>query len=218
MNSHGPYVGTDLLTTRTLSRTLDHDADLGYTVRFQNTSRLRVFLRYDYTFLFGDFDPTNTGGRELAAGTAYTYHSLRLRLRYESDSRRRFNYTAYLRTGGYFNGSIAALSGLLTYRVQPYGSVSLSYELNRLRLPAPYASANLVLLGPRLDLSFSRQVFLTTTFQYNNQRNNLNTNLRLQWRFRPVSDLFIVYTDNYTDRLAVKNRGVVLKLTYWLTR
>jgi len=25
----------------------------------------------------------------------------------------------------------------------------------------------------------------------------VNINSRLQWRFKPVSDLFIVYTDNY---------------------
>ncbi|WP_158010870.1 DUF5916 domain-containing protein [Hymenobacter lapidarius] len=214
VNSHGPYVGTDLITTRTLSRTLDHDIDLGYIIRFQNTSQFRFFLRYDYTFLFDAFDPTNTGGPELPTGTAYTYRSLRVR--YESDARRRLNGTAFLRVGEYFNGRITALSGRLTYRVQPYGSVSLEYALNRLVLPAPYASATLVLLGPRLDVSFSRQLFLSATAQYNSQRRNLNTNLRLQWRFRPVSDLFIVYTDNYSDRLLVKNRGVVVKLTYWL--
>jgi hypothetical protein len=32
-----------------------------------------------------------------------------------------------------------------------------------------------------------------------------------------MSDFFIVYTDNYaTTDLKVKNRGVVVKLTYWL--
>jgi hypothetical protein len=49
----------------------------------------------------------------------------------------------------------------------------------------------------------------------------VNINSRLQWRFRPVSDLFLVYTDNYfTDQFFqnpnVKNRALVLKVTYWL--
>jgi len=31
-----------------------------------------------------------------------------------------------------------------------------------------------------------------------------------------MSDLFIVYNDNYaTDNFAVKNRGVVFKMNYW---
>jgi hypothetical protein len=53
----------------------------------------------------------------------------------------------------------------------------------------------------------------------------MNINSRLQWRFKPVSDLFLVYTNNYfaqnipnypVNSFAVKNRAIVLKLTYWL--
>ena len=36
------------------------------------------------------------------------------------------------------------------------------------------------------------------------------------WRYKPASDLFIVYTDNYyTNPLYIRNRAVVLKFTYW---
>jgi hypothetical protein len=40
----------------------------------------------------------------------------------------------------------------------------------------------------------------------------------LQWRFKPMSDLFLVYTDNYfTDPfMKNKNRAIVFKLNYWL--
>ena len=82
------------------------------------------------------------------------------------------------------------------------------------------------LIGPRVDYTFSKEVFLTTFVQYNTQSQNTNINTRLQWRFAPVSDFFIVYTDNYFtgnlgdpgDRFGVnlKNRSIVLKLTYWL--
>jgi len=42
-------------------------------------------------------------------------------------------------------------------------------------------------------------------------------NSRLQWRFAPLSDLFVVYNDNYfvTD-FAPKFRSLNLKFTYWL--
>ncbi len=44
----------------------------------------------------------------------------------------------------------------------------------------------------------------------------MNLNTRLQWRFQPASDLFIVYTDNYLPApFEVKNRALVVKLTYW---
>jgi len=38
----------------------------------------------------------------------------------------------------------------------------------------------------------------------------------LQWRYKPASDLFLVYTDNYFPApISVRNRAVVLKFTYW---
>jgi len=53
--------------------------------------------------------------------------------------------------------------------------------------------------------------------QYNDQIDNINVNARLQWRFAPVSDFFLVYTDNYDSlEYGVKNRSLVAKVTYWL--
>jgi hypothetical protein len=85
------------------------------------------------------------------------------------------------------------------------------------RLTFPFASKALFLIGPRIDLTFSKSVFLTTFVQYNDQIDNININARLQWRFAPVSDFFLVYTDNYNSLdYAVKTRSVVAKVTYWL--
>ncbi|HRE68863.1 MAG TPA: hydrolase, partial [Cyclobacteriaceae bacterium] len=96
---------------------------------------------------------------------------------------------------------------------------------NQIKLPAPYRSADIFLVGPRFDLTLTRSVFFTTYFQYNSQYRNVNINSRFQWRFKPVSDLFIVYTDNYYytfeevgqyANFTPKNRALVLKLTYWI--
>ncbi len=59
--------------------------------------------------------------------------------------------------------------------------------------------------------------FSSTLVQYNEQIDNLNLNMRFQWRYQPVSDLFVVYTDNYIPGTwKHRNRALVLKLTYWL--
>ena len=83
-------------------------------------------------------------------------------------------------------------------------------------MPEPYTSAEFILFGPRLDITFTDKIFFTSFVQYNDQIDNLNLNLRFQWRFAPVSDLFIVYTENsYPENYDVKNRGLVLKFSYW---
>ena len=101
--------------------------------------------------------------------------------------------------------------------MQPFGSIGSVFTYNRLRFPQPYRSLDLVLLGPKLDVTLSRSVFFSALAQYNNQIRNVNLNLRFQWRFAPVSDLFIVYTDNYySEGFNSKGGALVLKATYWL--
>jgi hypothetical protein len=83
-------------------------------------------------------------------------------------------------------------------------------------MPEPYNSANLILIGPRIDITFTNKIYFTSFVQYNNQIDNINLNFRFQWRYAPVSDLFIVYTENaFPGNYQVKNRGLVVKLSYW---
>ena len=100
----------------------------------------------------------------------------------------------------------------------------MNFNYNRIKLDGDFETADLWLLGPRIDFTFTRNLFLTAFIQYNSQDNNLNINTRFQWRFAPVSDFFLVYTDNYDTmdfnqfsiRNNVRNRALVAKFTYWL--
>ena len=223
------YLGPDwdFLYGKAQGRLVDWDAGLLGGVTLQNQSQLSfALLRWDYTYLFAPFDPTNTGGKELPANTRYLYFGNRLG--YTSNVRKPFFFSFQTRFGQYFNGRIGQIQGRFSYRYQPYGIFSVNVTYNRIRLPQPYSSSDLWLIGPKLDLSFSKSMFLTTFVQYNSQINNISSNVRFQWRYKPVSDLFIVYTDNYyaysstlnpQDRITAfqpKNRALVLKLTYWL--
>ncbi|MCB9081089.1 MAG: carbohydrate binding family 9 domain-containing protein [Lewinellaceae bacterium] len=187
--------------------------------QFPGQSELTLSLTQEHTFLFFPFDPTNSGGRPLPQDSEYTYYYANLQ--YQSDTRRRISYEASLQQGEFFNGNLFQFSGSLSYRWQPYGTFALSYAFNDISLPSPHNSATFWLVGPRAELSFTRNLFFSTFLQYNTQADNVNINSRLQWRFKPVSDLFLVYTDNYfSDQFfqspQVKNRALVLKVTYWL--
>ena len=115
-------------------------------------------------------------------------------------------------------GKKLTLNSDLNYRLQPWGNIGLSFAYNDVRFPVGYGDAKLLLLGPRFELTFTRSVFLTTFLQYNTQADNFNINSRLQWRFAPMSDLFVVFTDNLNPtNFEQKNWGVVLKLNYWLS-
>lgn len=190
-------------------------------LQFQNTSQLSVSVGKRYTYLFIPFDPTNTDGQQLLADSEYSYRFIWTE--YTSDQRRTLSYSLVGQAGEYFNGNRYRLGGGLNYRLQPFAAFNVNFNYNKLVMPEPYNSADLVLIGSRIDLTMTKKLFLTSFLQYNTQAENFNINTRLQWRFKPVSDLFIVYTDNYATMddnqdfvLQEKNRALVVKLTYWL--
>lgn len=195
--------------------TTDSEFNLSFGGQLLNTGRFDIGVTRQYTFLFQDFDPTRKGNEPLPAFSDYTYTGVRGN--YNSDTRKKFYYNVNAYVGEFFNGNRLTLAGRMNYRFQPYGIVSMDFSYNKIDLPDPHGKADLILVGPRFDITFSKKLFWTTFIQYNNQIDNVNVNSRLQWRFAPVSDLFIAYTDNYfPEDMINKNRSIVIKMTYWL--
>lgn len=221
IQSHGPGFDFDMVGNDTYGF-LDWDVNLLYNIKFRSTAEYSMRLRRQYTYLFDSFDPSGTDSEELPANSEY--YNYQLIARYTSDFRKKFFYEFNTRSGEYFNGYRWNLGGSVGYRYQPFGFTTIDVNINRIVLPAPYQTATLLLVGPRVDLTLRKNFFVTTFFQYNSQIENLNINARLQWRFAPVSDLFLVYTDNYfayQDEGFVrfggpKVRALTFKLTYWL--
>ncbi len=213
-NQHTFGVAADFFWMPQLGRT-DHEYNLWWEGSMRNTAQWEAGFRNSYVYLFSPFDPSGSGGLELPAGTAYNFSGTGFS--FQADRRPRFNWRIKPAFGQYFNGYIFSLEGSFSYRYQPFGSIAINYNYNRVDLPSPYSDASFLLIGPRIDFTFSKSVFLTTFIQYNQQIDNININARLQWRYAPVSDFFLVYTENYdAPTLNTKNRALVAKLTYWL--
>lgn len=215
ISNHGPTLTLDTYMDPNTSYSLtDRETKLLYNITWLNTSSISVDVKDTYIKLLDPFDPTNTDGLQLGAGE--DFHWNEVGATFTTDMRKLFNVELTSRYGGYYNGTMLELSGELKYRVQPYGSLSLVTTYNDISLPSPYSSAQLFLIGPKFDFTFTDKLFFTSFVQYNNQIDNLNMNFRFQWRFAPVSDLFIVYTENaYPNNYTTKNRGLVVKLSYW---
>ena len=169
-----------------------------------------------FTRLYDPFDPTGTENSiELPGNQNYYYTTISVE--YRSDRRKVLAYRINPTIGQFFNGNRYSVEARLDWRAQPFLSGSIQTRFDRIELPNPYPSASILLIGPRIDVTFSKSIFWATFIQYSNQRENLSINTRLQWRFAPLSDLFIVYNDNYnTDILSPRFRSINLKLTYWL--
>ena len=96
---------------------------------------------------------------------------------------------------------------------------SLKFSYDKIDLPSPQNSVAFFFISPKVDLTFSKNIFWITFVKYITFSNSLGINSRFQWRFAPLSDLFLVYTDNsnYLENDFIPNfRTINLKITYWI--
>ena len=174
-------------------------------------------VNYTLQYLFNSFDPTRSDeSTPLPTNSEYNFNDYSLLFRLNSSTPIIFNSKVVY--GGFFNGSRFSFSGTAGYRFQPKFILSFQWDFNSIQLPDPYPKANLIIFRPKLDLTFTKKLFWSTLIQYSNQSNNLGINSRLQWRFAPLSDLYLVYNDNYftTGSIEPQFRSINLKLTYWI--
>ncbi len=217
--SHGPEVDVTYFMDTDFNKT-DEEIEFVYGFEMLNRSQFGFGVSHNYILLLDPFDPTNSGGEQLPEGSDYSWWGAGFQ--YFSTSRNLFTYNAGASFGGYFNGTLLNLEGGAGYRFQPYGSLNVDFSYNDIELPEPYTSISYLLISPRVELTFTNKVFLTTFAQYNEQADNVNINARFQWRFLPASDIYLVYTENYltkdylgTPDFSSKNRALVLKVTFW---
>lgn len=212
--SHGPEFGSTFFWNTDGIKT-DNTTFLAYNIRWRSQSRFMLWTAYDFVKLQRPFDPTNLGGETLPTGSEHEWFAWGTE--YTSKPQSVLTYAFSTRMGGYYAGGMRYnVTADLGYRFQPYVAIAMAANYNQIELPEPWNTTSFWLVGPRIDVTMTNTLFLTTFIQYNEQIDNINLNARFQWRFKPASDLFLVYTDNYLpEPFGVKNRSLVLKFTYW---
>lgn len=222
--SHGFTLFNWVIVTSTGKELQERTSALSYNINFPGRSRARIRYNNGEVNLLYPF--TFTEGTPLPA---QRYKTNGIQLEYSSDTRKVLSYELEARYGGFYSGTRLGLDAEFKYRVQPWGNFGLKLTYNDLQFGGDYGERKLFAIIPRIEINFSNNLFWTTFIQYNSQVENFNVNSRLQWRFAPMSDFFLVYTDNYfveSDdfseqfRIALfapKNRAFVFKLNYWLS-
>ena len=194
----------------------DYNIISSWNTEFNNTSRLSVSIFNRYVYLFDEFNPSFSDGLSLEMDTDYNFSSIELNL--QTDTRKPFSFKTKPSMGQFFNGFKYTFDAEISYRIQPKFLFSIRARYDKIELPQPYSNNNIWLVSPRINITFTKSLYWSTLIQYSSLLENLGINSRLQWRFAPLSDLFLVYNDNYfTDsEFAPRFRSINLKITYWL--
>ena len=195
----------------------DRRLNANLSFNFKNRSRIDLALVNTYIYLEKTFDPT--GINVDSPITEGAYDTSQFEFGYTSTNRRKFRFKSEISFGGYFSGEKFSISNNFNFRIDKLLQASLKLSYDKINLPEPQKSVGLILVSPKLDFTFSKNIFWASFIQFSNFSNSLGINSRLQWRFAPLSDLFLVYTDNsnYLENDLIPNfRTINLKITYWI--
>lgn len=204
--NHDGYYNTDM-------KQLDHNSWINVNTVFTNLSQLDFSFHNTAVKLLTPFDPIQAKKDLLNSGW---YNWLRANISYSSDFRTPFNLTVWGSAGGFYSGTNINGGVQLNYRIQPYGTIGVFAEHQKITLPGDFGTSYLTLIRCVLNLSLDRLLLITSNIQLATQTRRLEVNHRLQWRFLPMSDLFFVYTEQYdSSAMSVLSRGFVFRANYW---
>lgn len=206
-------LGYEWFTALNLDGSLnERSINLSSEFNFQNLSSFEIGFNHNAVNL--PFPISFTDATPLP-NAAYRFNGFYTN--FNTDRRKALNLKLNISGGGFYNGTIQSATISTIYRARPWGNFELNFQYNNLRFPEPHGNDILNLLGSKIEVNFSRNLFWTTFVQYNTQQERFNFNSRLQWRFKPLSDVFLVYTDNYNStNWQPKYRALVFKVNYWL--
>ncbi len=113
----------------------------------------------------------------------------------------RYNIGAFAtyRYGGFFGGTIHQFRpGFL---VRPLSTLYFNSSANVSLIDIPDLQADFVTaaLNSSASYSINQQMYLDANASWNQPDDQLNFQYRFRWRFRPLSDLFVVYSEERED-------------------
>lgn len=201
-----PYVEVDYITnldrvleTRTLagglSVALDPDGFFDVEVRDQ-------FERVPRAFEIFPGDTVFAGAyawREATAG-------------YTTSGARALSGNVRVTAGDFYDGSRRSIALGSVWRPRYDVLMELSLQRNQVELPRGSFDADVA--GLRLRYSWSTALFGSAFVQYNAESKQLVTNARINLRYAPMSDVFLVYTERRNQRTDSTNeRSIAIKAT-----
>ena len=187
-----------------------------YLFNFKNRSQFSLGIQRQFIELLRNFDPLRNQIATLKAGTQHEW--ITYTAAYNAKPQNRFTYSLEALSGGYYQeGTRTAFSGEFGYRFQPYLELNSLLNFNHIDLPQPWDTTEFWLLGFKANITFTNTLFFSNLYQYNEQLGLWNFNSRLQWRYKPASDLFIVFNSNEMQLPQLSSGwNLTFKLNYWL--
>lgn len=203
---HGSFIFTTDLSNRLMSRFLHFD----YDMFLKRGDKLSIAYNSIYEQL--DFPFEIVPGVLIPPGT-YEWGETNFEL--ESDRSRvafgKFTYTQ----GGFWSGDRKNYEVGGGMRAGARFDIEIEWERNDVVLPQGAFVTDLV--RTRFGLDFTTLLSLRGLVQYNSETDQVLTNLRVRYIYRPGSDLYVVYNETrLSERSDLIDRAIIVKFVYFV--
>ena len=129
---------------------------------------------------------------------------------------RLFGLRGRIGVGDFYEGTQTSGRIGFNFRISRHLQTQTSWVYNNVELPQ--GAFDVGLYSQIVNMTFTPNLRLNTILQYNDLSGDLGTNVRLHWIYRPGSDLFVVYNENWmAEDLRHRqstHRQIAVKFTY----
>jgi hypothetical protein len=185
-------------------------ADL-FGVRFQTEDEVSLFAQHRYERLEAPFGIAP--GVVIAPGS---FDFTAAGVEFATNSSRPLALDGAVLAGGFFTGDI--LDSVLNLGWRASRHLRSDTTLVYTDVDLPEGAFDFAIVRQRLGVAFTPNLATNAFVQYNDFSERLSLNLRFNWIYRPGSDIFIVFNQNWSapsfNDLSSEDRAVILKFTY----
>jgi len=150
---------------------------------------------------------------------------------YGSDPSRLFSGSIFAEGGDFFDGDLLSIEADVTARISKHVRSSVGVQRVEIGLPSrpddpdtlttdesrPPLDFNFTLIQGQVGVTFTTRVYFDALLQYNTAVDDFSSNLRFNYKYRPGSDIYVVYNERRdiegipTDTV---DRSFTVKWTY----
>ena len=178
-----------------------------FAIRFKDRSYVYASIIHRIENLTYNFDFLQNGNFVSPDNYKYAYG----RVGYWSPTNRKLYYALKFEYGQFYSGIRMNPFVTVSYRLLPRAVLSASYAMNDLDL-GEKGKKTFHLAKLTSEIFINNRLNWTTYLQYNTQIDNFNINSRIQWEYKPLSYIYLVFSNNYDNNLIQKNWGLSFKI------
>jgi hypothetical protein len=181
--------------------------ETGLATEFQDTGLLDFVVKSNFERLDEPF--FIRPGQSIPAGD---YQFEEFSASYFSDKSRMFSGGLRGSTGSFWDGDRDTYGVEFRFQANYQFRADVTWTHNDIDLPSGAFTTNLA--STRLSYSFSTDLFLNALIQYNSTLREISSNIRFNFIYKPLSDLFLVYNERRSSTGEVRERALIAKFTY----